>query len=257
MHTRLKELSMVAVEASASLLDQYTPNALYAFRVAVRRIRSILKHIDSHQSRRLRKIWGGFAAVSNDARDWDVFLKTAAILLSAEEFQEFERLNRIPVRHAHESVIEMLQSMHWARHLQEWDDILERSTEGVAEDSGDQVSLEQSLARAGVALDRALLLNDDHCWHKLRIRIKEIRYLAETAVNDDASGQAAVVVQSCKQLQTLLGDWHDTVVQLNLLEELPAHPVHATLAGLISERKQVFLAQARKILESHPLFEDL
>lgn len=257
MHSRLMELSEGVVRAGESLSERYDPKALYAFRVAVRRIRSILKHIDSHQSRRFRKIWGGFAAVTNDARDWDVFLKTAGILLSTEEFREFEQQNRVPVQHAHESVMEMLQSMHWARHLQEWDDILERSTEAVAENGGNQVSLDQSLARARVALDRALLVNDDHCWHKLRIRIKEIRYLAETGVNDDASGQAAAVVQSCKQLQTLLGDWHDTVVQLNLLEELPAHPVHDTLTRLISERKQQFLAQARKMLESHPLFEDL
>ncbi|MHC5112562.1 MAG: CHAD domain-containing protein, partial [Planctomycetota bacterium] len=158
--------------------------------------------------------------------------------------------------HAHESVIEMLQSMHWARHLQEWDDILERSTERTAENDQKPISLERSLTKARAALDRALLLNDDHCWHKLRIRIKEVRYLAETGAGDDADGETAKVIASCKQLQTLLGDWHDTVVQLNLLDELPAHPVHEKLAQLISERKQQFLAQASKILESHPLLVD-
>jgi len=223
--------------------------------VGVRRIRSILKQIDSHRSRRYRKIWGGFAAVTNDARDWDIFLQTAKKLLSNAQYQEFEKLNREQVRLSHEAVIELLHSMHWQRHLDEWKNVLERADEQPGWTHQGLAPLELALARARLALKRALAVNDDHSWHKFRIRVKDVRYVAD-AVNDDSTNGKYVssVIESCKQLQTLLGDWHDTVVQLNLLEELQAAPVHSRLRKMISERKQMFLAQTRDMLVEHSLF---
>lgn len=255
MHTKLMELTTVVKQAAEGVVENYDPKPLYEFRVSVRRIRSILKQMDSHQSRRYRKIWGGFAAITNDARDWDVFLQTVTDLLSVSEYGDFETLNQRAVRHSRESVLELFHSQHWNRHLLEWNQVLDRALEQTALPNEDQATLEESLGNARTALRRALEIDDDHCWHKLRIRVKEVRYLAEAGVeHGDASHTNAVVIDSCKQLQTLLGDWHDTVVQLNLLEELPAAPVHSKLARLISERKEMFLTQARKLLQDHPLF---
>jgi len=255
MHKKLLELTVGVAQAGENVLREYDPKQLYAFRVGVRRIRSILKQIDSHRSRRYRKIWGGFAAVTNDARDWDIFLQTAKKLLSAAQYQEFEKLNREQVRHSHETVIELLHSMHWQRHLDEWKDVLERADEQSGWAHQGLASLELALARARLALDRALAVNDDRSWHKFRIRVKDVRYVAE-AGNDDSTNRKYVssVIESCKQLQTLLGDWHDTVVQLNMLEELPAAPVHSMLRKMVSERKHMFLAQTRDMLAEHPLF---
>ena len=86
MHKKLLGLTVGVAQAGESVLSEYDPKQLYAFRVGVRRIRSILKQIDSHRSRRYRKIWGGFAAVTNDARDWDIFLQTAKKLLSTSQY---------------------------------------------------------------------------------------------------------------------------------------------------------------------------
>jgi len=255
MHKKLLELTVGIAQADENVLSKYDPKQLYAFRVGVRRIRSILKQIDSHRSRRYRKIWGGFAAVTNDARDWDIFLQTAEKLLSAAQYREFKKLNREQVRHSHEAVIELLHSMHWQRHLDEWKDVLERADEQVGGAHQDFVSLELALARARLALERALAINDDHSWHKFRIRVKDVRYVADAGNDDSTNGKyISSVIESCKQLQTLLGDWHDTVVQLNLLEELQAAPVHSRLRKMISERRQMFLAQTRDMLVEHPLF---
>ena len=73
-------------------------------------------------------------------------------------------------------------------------------------------------------------------------------------VNSTNGTYISSVTESCKQLQTQLGDWHDSVVQLNMLEELSAAPVHSRLRKMVSERKQVFLAQTRDMLVEHPLF---
>jgi len=255
MHKKLLELTVGVAQAGENVLSKYDPKQLYAFRVGVRRIRSILKQIDNHRSRRYRKIWGGFAAVTNDARDWDIFLQTAKNLLSTAQYREFEKLNREQVRHSHEAVIELLHSMHWQRHLDEWKNVLERAVEQPDGTNQGLVPLELALTRAQLALKRALAVNDDHSWHKFRIRVKDVRYVAD-AVNDDSTNRKYVssVIKSCKELQTLLGDWHDTVVQLNMLEELQVVPVHSRLRKMVSERKQMFLTQTRDMLAEHPLF---
>jgi CHAD domain-containing protein len=116
-------------------------------------------------------------------------------------------------------------------------------------------SLDLALTRARLALKRALAVNDDHSWHKFRIRVKDVRYVADVGDDDSTNGKyVSSVIKSCRELQTLLGDWHDTVVQLNLLEELQAAPVHSRLRKVVSERKQMFLAQTRDMLVEHPLF---
>jgi CHAD domain-containing protein len=65
----------------------------------------------------------------------------------------------------------------------------------------------------------------------------------------------AGVIESCKSLQAVLGDWHDTVVQLNMLEELEAVPVHTRLAEVVLQRKQQFLSELREILAEQSLFQ--
>jgi CHAD domain-containing protein len=255
MHKKLLELTVGVAQAGENVLSEYDPKQLYAFRVGVRHIRSILKQIDSHRSRRYRKIWGGFAAVTNEARDWDVFLQTAKNLLSGAQYREFEKLNREQVRNSHQAVIGLLHSMHWQRHLDEWNDTLEKADEQAGGTSEDLAPLELALARARLALELALAVNDDHSWHKFRIRVKDVRYVADSGSEDPTCGKyVSSVIKSCRQLQTVLGNWHDTVVQLNMLEELQAAPVHSTLRQMVSERKQTYLAQTREVLAQHPLF---
>ena len=81
--------------------------------------------------------------------------------------------------------------------------------------------------------------------------MKEVRYTAEA--NPDLPGSEQIV-QECKAVQTLLGDWHDTVVQLDLLEELSPAPVHLELKSIIGVRKADFLSQIRATLSADSLF---
>lgn len=146
----------------------------------------------------------------------------------------------------------MLKSMHWRRHLEDWMHFLDRiEEEPIAEDQ--VVALDQALVGAQAALLLALSTDDDHTWHRFRIAVKEVRYVAD-ASSDKPEQDLASLVNSCKQLQTLLGDWHDTVVQLNMLEELEADPIHSMLRDLIAGRKQKFLAETRELLDGHPVF---
>jgi CHAD domain-containing protein len=255
MHQQLLELTEKAERAANEVVTAYEAGKLYEFRVGSRRIRSILKHIGSHRARSFRKAWGGFTAVTNEARDWDVFLLTADKLLTPAEFEAFRRLNTTRISSCQEAVTEMLDSALWRRHLDDWKQFLMRAVEDAPAGEQTLAALQLALTGAREALRRALDANDDRQWHKFRIAIKEVRYVADaSAINAANEQQVTEVIAACKKLQTLLGDWHDTVVQLSLLEELEAAAVHARLADQITGRQQQFLTRTRALVDKTPLF---
>ena len=252
MHQRLIEITSDAEDAVARLLTAYSAEALYNFRVAARRCRSILKQIDNHRSRGLRKAWGGLAAVTGPARDWDVFKHRAELLLTPEDHQRFLDINRERIDSSREAVLEMIQSAPWHRHLQDWNAFLLQLEDGAGFRGHAEIALESAILRAGEVLSVAMREDSDRRWHKFRIAVKEVRYVAEAAASDNE--QAADIAQSCRELQTLLGDWHDTVVQLNLLQDLEPAPVHQLLETLVWQRQQDFMSRMHASLEQESLF---
>jgi CHAD domain-containing protein len=106
-----------------------------------------------------------------------------------------------------------------------------------------------------VALAPALVQDDDTSWHKFRIAVKEVRYTAERELPGTAAeSRVAEVVEICKSFQSLLGGWHDCVVQAQLLEELPPSPLVGELQKFIAERRQQRLAEIRAAAAGQELF---
>ncbi len=74
------------------------------------------------------------------------------------------------------------------------------------------------------------------------------------------------MIAACKILQTHLGDWHDTVVQLQLIcdpEYFAAQDttpelseIKATLVDQLHERKRQLLGQVRETLAQRKVFTD-
>lgn len=255
MHQTLFNISSKIEEAGNALTLAYSPDQLYALRVNIRRTRSILKHLGSHKSRSYRKTWGGFAAVTNDARDWDVFLITAEKLLTPGDYNGFEAFNREQVQSSREAVVEMLTSAPWRRHLKEWKQQLEQTGEESSGQDQALTSLERALAKARQALQLALTVDNDRRWHKFRIAVKEVRYVADSGRDHPVKGEyLAEVSATCRLVQTLLGNWHDTVVQLDILSELADTDVHDRLGSLVRQRKEQFLSEIRSELHEQPLF---
>lgn len=238
-------------QAAASLDNGYSSEQLYALRVGVRRIRSLLKSIGSPRARRFRKTWRGFAAVTNRARDWDVFLAAAAELLPPGQFASFERRNRERVGRCHEAVIDMLESGHWRRHLQEWRRYLRRCRDDGGRPPRGHPSLARALSNARAALALALERGDDRCWHKFRIAVKEVRYQAESGTPE---AERTEIVEQCKILQSLLGSWHDCVVQLQMLGGLEHTPEHDALLLVVGHRREQRLAEIESAVTGHSLF---
>lgn len=242
MHHRLLEISRDLESARQDVLAGYDPLRLYNFRVATRRIRSILKQMDGHAEKGMRKAWGGLTAVTGRARDWDVFLATAEQLLSRERFEEFRAINRERIDSSREGVCEMLASAPFMRHLQDWNAFLENARDQAADPGQAEIALERAIEVARHRFRLARIEENDRNWHRYRIAIKEMRYVAEA---NPQLEDAAELAEDCKPLQDLLGDWHDTVVQLGMLKGLPKEPVHAELNALIHQRQEGLLKRIR------------
>ncbi len=104
-------------------------------------------------------------------------------------------------------------------------------------------SLERALSGARTALAAALASGDDHDWHKLRIAVKEVRYQAESGVGGaPANPEQAELIEQCKPLQSMLGSWHDCVVQLQILDELESAAEHGPLREVIDHKRAQGLA---------------
>lgn len=260
MHKDLRRLTREIRQAARDLRHGYESARLYEFRVAIRRVRSMLKHRSSKRARRLRRTWGGFAAVTNRARDWDVFLATAEQLLDPADLEAFRRAAEAPVQSSRDAVARMLASSRWRAQQKEWKRFLKRARKHDGAHQGaataPAAALEAALTRARVALATALQQDDDIAWHKFRIAVKEVRYTAErdSPIGDGTPQATVPVVESCKALQSLLGGWHDCVVQLQLLDQLgpsaPAEELRATIAGRRARR----LAEIRASVAESSLF---
>jgi CHAD domain-containing protein len=252
---RLIEVTTTVEQAAASLRQGYAAEHLYALRVGMRRIRSMLKPLGSTGPRRFRKTWGGFAAVTNRARDWDVFLITAAEMLPPEPYARFEHRHRDTVLGSHEAVLELLESGHWSRNLRDWRQFLEQHGADASQPATGPAPIDRALSRARQALATAQATGEDRAWHKLRIAVKEVRYQSEAFAEGVAPGSPEEeLIEWCKPLQALLGSWHDCVVQLQLLDDMEPFPEHEALHAAIGQMRAERLAQIEQAVAGHSLF---
>jgi len=265
MRKTLRKQTRKIARAGQALCEAYDAETLHGLRVAIRRIRSLLKGHGKRRTRRFRRTWGGFAHVTNRARDWDVFVERVQEQFDAPTAERFRAASREPVEASRRAVLEMLRSKHWKAHLEEWTAHLERRSAQAPKtpspDSGARSSsqLKSTLAKVDAAMALALQGDDDDAWHRLRIAVKEARYQAEREHGGDTEPDPREVIKTCKRLQAALGAWHDCVVQLKLLGELEQmSPEAARLARdlrpAILQLRSQHLAEAREQLAAQSVF---
>jgi CHAD domain-containing protein len=269
MRKAFSEQSRIVEQAAGRLRVAYDVGQLHDLRVAMRRLRSLLKQHGKRRARRWRRIWGSFARVTGRARDWDVFLEAADALLEPSQQSAFRAASLSRVQAAHDAVRAMLQSAAWERHLDEWQAYAAAASRchrhaGRNRRSRASISvhtLKPALVRANRALAGALALPDDSGWHPFRIAVKELRYQADRLA--DGTGrppEPQAVIATCKEFQAQLGGWHDCVVQLQLLDELqPAaganDPLLRELRDRIEALRRERLAGIREALARQYLLQ--
>jgi CHAD domain-containing protein len=234
----------------SSLLANYNDEDLHQLRVTLRRMRSVLRGVPGGKAQKLRRRLGALAATTNDARDWDTLYTSAMDQLRTEQFNKLEPLLHERRESARAQVYRMFHAKQWLTALCRWDGLAGKTDLDADSLSMAQGELAARLRRANKTADKAMAKDDEKRWHKLRIAIKELRYALDTGSDEAPASAHPELLQECKTLQKLLGDWHDTVVHRQLLDTLAGSGSAgtATPSGEAARKLQQVLAQ--KGLES-------
>jgi CHAD domain-containing protein len=254
----LQQLTTEIEHRRSALLTRYRDEDLHQLRITIRRLRGLLRQQDNPEALQLRRDWGKLVDQTNPARDWDTLVIYLEHNLAAEIFAQ----NRVALAtgqaQAQRQVLDTLRSAHWSTISSRWHDYLLRvGAEGEPDLPGQDI-IAAARASAFEAWQSAVNTNEERDWHRLRIAIKDLRYSLDTLA--PVSPQTQATLRLCKELQTLLGDWHDTVVHRQLLEQLAGGKeasaekmdpdIFTTVLADLQTRSSVCLHSVRELLES-------
>ena len=220
MTFKLARSSKALKKQRRSLLAKYDDEELHQLRVNLRRIRSALESLSTKKARRLRRDLGKLARATNSARDWDTLVACARSELTAGQFGELEPRLGARQAAARDEVYQLLGSRQWRTVVKRWQEYAKKADFERRPRPDTRQGLEKVVKRSDHAIRKALAKDDDKHWHRLRIAIKKLRYTLESMRGIGQGSGAGQIVARCKRLQTELGDWHDTVVHQQLLDEL-------------------------------------
>jgi CHAD domain-containing protein len=271
---RALELLDRAVAACGRIDDPADEEAMHDFRVALRRLRALMKlHKDVLGGRlnKLRRRLAEVAALTGEARDAEVQLAwlrarhskvgpsaRAAFDWLCGRLEERKRGGYTLARRCARADLERL-APKLRRRLSRYEvDLEDRSeTRTLAAALAERVR-----AEAGTLfnlLQAVTAPTDEEQAHCARIAGKQLRYLLEPLADSQrAGGEARAAVQGLKKLQDLLGELHDVHVFVHTVEELTLEVTEARLkSGLMAiaavvrgRRDELFdaLLQARERL---------
>ncbi|MBN6036682.1 CHAD domain-containing protein [Amycolatopsis sp. 195334CR] len=248
------------------------PEHLHQLRVAIRRMRSVLKvsgGLLGPTAEEVRAELGWLGNALGEVRDFDVLIEHLR-----EVVAEFETTDQLAARQlvarfvaqrgqAKRRMTRVLNSSRYATVLTMTAQLSRTAEVEPVESDVDvpakreEVDLVGALKKPYRKLAKAVAAlgenppNDD--LHALRIHGKRLRYageLAKPAAPDKAAKQAIkVLVKAAERLQTVLGDHQDAVVAAERVRALAADvdPAVAFIAGRIVEREQLRCAVARSV----------
>lgn len=212
------------------------PDGLHDFRVASRRSRVVLsrakKVLPGEGFRRCRKDLRWLARTTNQNRDLDVWQAALVAYRStlppqdADELLPFERDVDERQRRAYEKVCAALDSDRYRRFTTEYRALLTTPTTEGAE--GPDSSRISDVASAWIWAAYRRVLKRGRAsgptpsvkeLHKLRLVCKRLRYLMEVYESLFPKYKIAKLIETLQELQTLLGDLHDSDLQRHDIEE--------------------------------------
>lgn len=215
-----------AQAAWARLDDPEDPEALHDFRVALRRLRSVLRafrpYLDDPPSKKLRRRMRGLQRATNEARDTEV-----QILWVRSQREHLTRGQRVGAAWFLKQLEQRRDHAYAASRqaIERTFPRLERRTRKWLTEAAGRGAVEESVATyAGVLADLVedhaagleeliggiRAAGDEVAVHAARIRAKRLRYLLELVSQDVKPSREAV--KRLKALQTVLGDLRDAQV---------------------------------------------
>lgn len=228
---------------------------LHQFRVGLRRLRSALRvfrgAFDAQAARDMRADCRWISQVTGEARDWDVFVGDVLPSLrlgksaAARELMRGARAARARARHA---AREALRSGRYARFVLRFARWLASPPRGGGEDlrafAGATLERQHRKALKGL---RRLEKSTPAQRHRVRIRLKRLRYACEALASLFPRRRAARYVAALSKLQHDLGAAADALASLTLLERLdPAAALGRAARARLEARLRESLAPAMR-----------
>jgi CHAD domain-containing protein len=209
---------------------------MHDYRVALRKIRVVLKHLGHHHpsavSSEYRRFFSGLGKFTNPIRDLDVFLMQLENYQPDFENSGWQQLQ--PLRdylllsraEAQKKLIEDLKSSRYRKTIKQWHDYLNHSvTEEIMTDKpgkpvyklADELlwEINQKTLEQGKTITRN---SDAETLHDLRKSFKQLRYLTEFFSSLYPAVELRVLIQSLTDIQDNLGIYNDRHVQAGMVQ---------------------------------------
>jgi CHAD domain-containing protein len=209
------------------------PEYLHQLRVGLRRLRSALRAFAPilERTRPVKRALRRLSPALGVARDWDVMVKNAPAYGVPAQLVHAARARRNAARLA---ALKLLDSAHFRRLLFRSLRWLE-SKPWVATDMTLAAFAPGRLEKLHASVLRRPELASAASRHRLRVRIKRLRYAAEFFAPAFPAQAVGAYLRPLRVLQELLGELNDIAVARRLLRELGAAPA----PGLARRKRQL------------------
>ncbi|WP_321908886.1 CHAD domain-containing protein [Burkholderia cepacia] len=220
------------------VLEYDDPEFVHQMRVALRRLRTLMRFFPRFADRQWRDTLGAdmhwLAALLGTVRDWDVFATESLPALIAADGGDGEWNGTLDAARAQcvSARGELRQALHSARYARltlGWLEWLGSLALPHAED-GDAPSLRRHATKRVRRLfghlyaSPSLTSLDTAARHQVRIDAKRLRYALEFFASLASRRTRTETVKTLARVQSVLGEANDTIVALHHLEKLAAPP---------------------------------
>ncbi|ABB12351.1 CHAD domain-containing protein [Burkholderia lata] len=220
------------------VLEQDDPEFVHQMRVALRRLRTLMRFFPLFADRQWRDTLGvdlrWLASLLGTVRDWDVFATESLPALIAADGGDGEWNGTLDAARAQCAAarVELRQALHSARYARltlGWLEWLSSLALPPAED-GDAPSLRRHATKRVRRLfghlyaSPSLTSLDTAARHQVRIDAKRLRYALEFFASLASRRTRTDTVKTLTRVQSVLGEANDTMVALHHLEKLAAPP---------------------------------
>ncbi|AWV03489.1 CHAD domain-containing protein [Burkholderia sp. JP2-270] len=224
----------------AGVLDRDDPEFVHQLRVALRRLRTLMRFFPRFADRQWKDTFGAdlhwLAALLGTVRDWDVFSTETLPALIAADGGGADWNGTLDAARAQSTAarVELRQALHSARYARltlgwlEWLSALALPPAAAADD--DAPSLRRHATKRVRRLfghlyaSPSLTSLDTAARHRVRIDAKRLRYALEFFASLASRRTRTETVKTLARVQSVLGEANDTVVALHHLEQLAAPP---------------------------------
>ena len=253
---------LAAIRSAAPGVCAGDAEALHAWRVAVRRLRTLLRALPGKQARalgaeKLQHAWRAWSQRLGPARDADVWYETLhdpvlrRALGATVEGRSFLRAQLRRRRALKLPLRRVLQSANYRRLQVRTGTLIEQALPSCLAEMGARrlarrarQAFSKLLSRARRGARHLSRGGDEAEVHALRRRVRRARYLSEIG-GKILPAASPKLHQRLLQVQAVLGDAHDADVQLAFLVNLPP-AVACRVTGRIQRRRAAALQQFRR-----------